>query len=110
MRDIELKVNGARVTIDFTHANLSTETLLERAEEILPLLSSLIEADDACLKLTSGDLANRLRGCLAMNMMCQHATQKAIEQAILLRKIADGSEAIADHGFPEFSDGQSLDV
>lgn len=105
-----MEVAGSRVVIDFARTGLNVETLMDRAQEVLPLLYALMLADDTWLKLTGDDLAARERGCLAMNMICQGATQSATNCAELLMAIADGSETIADHGFPEFEDGQSLDV
>jgi len=110
MQNVDLEVAGSRVTIDFARTGLSVETLGDRAREVLPLLHALIAADDTWLKLTGDNLAARERGCLAMNMMCQGATLSATKRAELLRAIADGSESIADHGFPEFEGRQSLDV
>lgn len=110
MQSVDMEVSGSRVTIDFTRTGLNVETLMERAQEVLPLLHALLSADDTWIKLTGGDLAARERGFLAMNMICQAATQSATKRAELLRTIADGSQSISDHGFPEFEDGQSLDV
>ena len=110
MQNVDMEVCGSRVTIDFARTGLNVETLMDRAQEVLPLLHALLSADDTWLKLAGDDLAARERGCLAMNMMCQGATQSATKRAELLRAIADGSESISDHGFPEFEDGQSLDV
>ena len=110
MKDVDLEVAGSRVAIDFGRTGLNTETLEQRAREILPLLLAMVSADDAWLRLTGRELTARERGCLAMNMMCQSATQSATKRAELLQAIADGSESIADHGFPEFADGQFLNV
>lgn len=110
MEDVDIEVAGSRVTIDFARAGLNMETLGERAREVLPLLKALLSADDAWLSLSGEELSARERGCLAMNMMCQGATQSATKRAELLQAIADGRESIADHGFPEFEGGQSLDV
>ncbi|PKQ10556.1 MAG: hypothetical protein CVT70_19005 [Alphaproteobacteria bacterium HGW-Alphaproteobacteria-1] len=110
MRDIDMEVTDARVIIDFARTGLTTETLVARVREVLPLLCALLSADDAFFKLSEDELAVRERGYLAINMMCQGATQKATSWAELLQAIADGSESIADHGFPEFEGGQSLDV
>lgn len=110
MQSVDMEVSGSRVTIDFTRTGLNVETLMERAQQVLPLLHALLSADDTWTKLTGGDLAARERGFLAMNMICQAATQSATKRAELLRTIADGSQSISDHGFPEFEDGQSLDV
>jgi hypothetical protein len=110
MQNVDMEVAGSRVTIDFTRTRLNVETRMDRAQEVLPLTYALLSADDTWLKLTGDDLAARAHGCLAMNMICEGATQSATKRAELLMAIADGSEAIADHGFPEFEDGHSLDV
>ena len=110
MQNVDMEVSGSRVIIDFTRTGMNMETLMERVQEVLPLLYALLSADDTWLKLAGDDLVARERGCLAMNMMCQGATQSATKRAELLREIAGGSKSISDHGFPEFEEGQSLYV
>lgn len=110
MKDVDVEVAGSRLAIDFGRTGLNVETLEERVQQVLPLLHALLSADDAWLKLSGEDLASRARGCMAINMKCQAATQLATKRAELLLAIADGSESIADYGFPEFEGGQSLDV
>lgn len=106
MKDVHVEVTGARVTIDFAHACLNTDTLSVRVREVLPLLKALLSADDAWLKLSSVGLETRQRACLAMDMMCQAATQSATNRAKLLEAVANGSESIANQGFPEFDPEQ----
>lgn len=110
MQDIDVNVTGSRVAIDFARTDLNTETLSDRLHEVLPLLYALLSADDAWFKLTDTERALRDRGILATNMICQGATQNAIQWAELLNSIVDGSESIANHGFPEFESGRSIDV
>ena len=110
MQNVDMEVSGSRVIIDFSRTGLSVETLMSRAQEVLPLLYALLSADDIWFKLEGDDLAARERGCLAMNMMCQSAMHSATKRAELLRVIADGSRSVRDQGFPEFEDGHSLDV
>jgi hypothetical protein len=97
-------VSGSQITIDFANTSLDLKTLLERTEEMLPLLHALISADEAWFKLNNNEKVLRGRGYVTMNMLCQSATQIATEKAKLLKAIADGSELIEDHGFPEYDD------
>lgn len=110
MRGVAVEVVGSRVVLDFSGTDLCVETLTERTHEILPLLYALMLADSCWLKLSDDELDTRGRGCAAINMMCQQATINATKMADLLRAIADGSETIADHGFPEFGGVSALDV
>lgn len=110
MEDVYVEVAGTRVTIDFASLCLNTETLTERVSEILPLLKALIYADDAWLNLSGVELATRERACIAMDMMCQEATQSATNRAKLLEAVANGSESIANHGFRDLDFGQDLSV
>ncbi|OOY04578.1 hypothetical protein BMI87_10165 [Thioclava sp. F28-4] len=110
VKKVDLEVTGSRLVIDFKRTDLSTETLLERAEEVLPLLIALISADDTLCRLTDEEFAERDRAWQAMDLMCQAATQSATRRAELLEAIASGKESIAAHGFPEFSGEKSVDV
>lgn len=110
MQDIDLKVTGATVTIDFGRAAINVETLEERTHEVLSLLSNLLLADSVWQNLTDSEREGRLNAWAAMGMMVQSDLQTANKRAKLLVAIADGSESISNHGFPEFQDGQLLDV
>lgn len=106
MLDVDIEVTGSCITIDFGRTGLHIATLKHRAEEVLPLLFSLVSADDTWLNLSEEEQLSRTRAWLAMDMMCQAATLNATRGAELLGSIAGGEESIADHGFPEFASGQ----
>lgn len=42
MKDVDIEVGGSRVIIDFGRTGLNTESLAERAKEVLPLLHALL--------------------------------------------------------------------
>jgi hypothetical protein len=104
MQDIDININGTRVTIDFSHSGLSASTLDERLADVIPLLCALLSADDTWIELNADEVASRNRGCIAINMLCQASINNAKKYAELLQKIANGRELISNHGFPEFSD------
>jgi hypothetical protein len=104
IQGVSIMVAGSQITLDFTATCLNLKTLLERTEEILPLLHALVSADDTWFDLTNSEILLRGRAYVTMNMLCQSAMQIATQKARLLKSIADGSEKIADHGFPEFDE------
>lgn len=110
MQDINIEVAEDRVIIHLGEAGLNNQSIVQRVDEILPLLRALLSADDAFVKLSEEEFFERDRGCMAVNMRCQFSIQEATRQAELLKAIADGSESISDHGFPEFEGDQTLDV
>jgi len=110
MEPFEVIVADSRVTINFACVSQSPETLVERINDILPLLQALLSADEAWLGISDDEYAARARGWLAIDMMCKMDIQAATQRAKLLKSIADGAETIGDHGFPEFEDGESFNV
>lgn len=110
MQGISTSINGPQLTVDFSEAKLDLSSLGERIEEILPLLYALLAADTALSTLNGDEVETRGRGFLAIDAMCQVAIWNAQEKAELLREIAKGEASIANHGFPEFAEGRSVDV
>ncbi|MGB0843301.1 MAG: hypothetical protein ACPGVN_00990 [Alphaproteobacteria bacterium] len=105
-----VETNGPCLTIDLSATGLDLSNLSERAELLVPLLYALLAADTQLAACTASERQAVLRGFMAKDLSCQMTIYTAVTQANLLRDIAAGDEHIADHGFPEFSDGQSIDV
>lgn len=110
MQEINIEVAEDRLVIHLGQIGLNNKSLMQRVDEVLPLLRALVSADHASEKLSEEEFFERGRGCMAISMRCQFLIQEATRQAELLRKIADGSETISDHGFPEFDGGPIIDV
>jgi hypothetical protein len=109
MPDVDLEVSGKRVVIDFRRLAPGSEALAERVRDVLPVLIALVSADSAWRSLTEEERRLRANARSAIDMKTQATLLFAQAQAELLVAIIDGSESIADHGFPEFLDGQSQD-
>lgn len=110
MQDVDLKVIGPRVTLDFGRTKLNSNSLEERSRELLPLLFSLVSADSAWANRSVDEQDRYHQAYNAQNMVYQAALYATMQRAGLLIAIADGSESIADHGFPEFQENREFDV
>jgi hypothetical protein len=110
MEDIRFEVDGPRLIVDFSQTGLSLETVEDRARDVFPLLAALLAADGVWQNLTASDQQERLRGYAAMNMVCQARIIAAVRQAELLAAITAGDASIADHGFPEFQNGDETAI
>lgn len=109
MQEIDLKVVGTSVVIDFG-ALAPAVDFEERTREILPILSGLLAADTAWLALTERERDLRVCARAAFELTLQAALAATAARAELLKAIVDGSALAADHGFPEFADGRCDDV
>jgi hypothetical protein len=102
--DISLRIDGTRAVLDFGPAALSPEDIELRIQQVVPLLSLLLEADIVQDSLEEPEFWKRFRGSAAQNMIVEGAIWSATLQAELLTHIVTGRESIASHGFPEFGD------
>lgn len=109
MLEAYLEVTGMRVVIDLGHLATDSEAFFERVQDVLPILVALVSADGAWQGLTHEDRHRRAPASMAMEMKSQAALLAAKVQAELQVAIIEGRQFIADHGFPEFQDGRSLD-
>lgn len=82
---------------------ISKELALERLEELEQLLSAVLSFDTTVCELSDDDLTARNSACAAMDLKYQVYVGALSEHLKTAQRIADGSEDIANHGFPEFS-------
>lgn len=102
-KEVELSVSGSIVNINL--GDIARDVDVEgRVKEVLPLLVSLLRADRAWLSLTEQEQISRFRARAAADLGVQAVLSIALARANVLGAIIDGSESIADHGFPEFLD------
>jgi hypothetical protein len=104
MSGVRVDYDGSRIAIDFAASGLDLKTLPERVMEVLPLLVSLVEADNAWLTLSQEEISHRAKARAAIELMTQAATQNAIQYASLLKATILGEKSVGDYGFPEFAD------
>jgi hypothetical protein len=74
----------------------------ERLADILELLDEILNFDQAQSGLLEDLALERQQACYAMDLKYQILLRTLTRQAALARKIAESTEVISDHGFPEF--------
>ncbi|WP_123876559.1 hypothetical protein [Fuscovulum blasticum] len=102
--DVSVEVRDRTVKLNFGAGVGLPETLEGRIRDLIPLLLSLLEADDRWSRLSDDAKASRLQAGAAQGLRFDMALAAALRQAELLVAIVDGTESIANHGFPEFAD------
>lgn len=80
------------------------ELTQERLHELIPLLTEVLAFDETVSELSEADLQKRNRACAAMDLKYQVYLDTLVKLVATAKHIADGSEDIANYGFPEFSD------
>jgi hypothetical protein len=97
-------MEGQSARLDFGPMALEPEDIERRVRQILPIVERLLAAEVTKMSLDDSTLQKRFRGIAAQDMVVDAAIWATALQAELLMDIVSGSESIADHGFPEFSD------
>lgn len=76
----------------------------DRVAQLRHVLSEIVAAETAFDTVVDHVPDTRIQAYQAIELKYQMTLQAAAQYATLARCIADGSEAIEDHGFPEFAD------
>lgn len=74
----------------------------ERLGEIETMLREILSFDEVVAQLSESDLVRLQPAVAAMDLKYQTIVNAATHQARSANNVADGSESISDHGFPEF--------
>jgi hypothetical protein len=100
-----LSVNIEPQTLSLTVSDFSEEIaqrISKRLVDLKPLLEEILRFDDTTSDLSDDEFGKRRAACAAMDLKFQLMLSLASDQARLAREIAEGTERIADHGYPEF--------
>jgi hypothetical protein len=102
---IECVKTSEKISLEISgFSQAQTEAIEARVLEILKVVQEIIKFDSIYDELPYDETSNRQIACQAVNLKYQIALETAKTLATLCRDVAEGSEKIEDHGFPEFSD------
>lgn len=100
---LKVTVRDSIVTFDFSEFSIDSDILLDRIDEITPVLQSVIEAD-VIRSLADDDLHARLLPLiLAKDLMYQAYLHKAQSEAKAMEDVLMERVTASQAGFPEFS-------
>jgi hypothetical protein len=94
--------DGSSVTINLEAFNLSRDSIIERLEEIVPVLEAILSADSVRMTLTSATWRRLQVAITTQDLLYQGKLYEALAAARLLSDLQLEKENIGDHGFPEF--------
>jgi hypothetical protein len=103
-----LSVNIEPQTLSLKVSDFSEEVaerIAKRLVDLKPLLEEILRFDDTTSDLSGDEFGKRRMACAAMDLKYQLMLSLASDQARLAREISEGTERIADHGYPEFDFG-----
>ena len=93
--EVSLKVSGLGAE--------EAADVLDRLNQLKGMVQSVIDSDGVVANLPDVEYASKLQACQAIVLRYQFAIEAAKQQAMLIGAVAQGTEKIEDHGFPEFS-------
>lgn len=111
MINIRPEVSNNSISLEFRDLDLvlHMEAILVALEEVVPLLSKLIEAELTWAQLSDEEQVKRLHGHLAMGLSVQGYIALAVEKSNIQKEFLLGNTGLSDIGFPEFIQGSNLD-
>lgn len=111
MSDTNLKVqiDGYVVSIDLSEFPIDQSTLLERIEEITPILASILTADLARSRLDDDLYEKLMSAIMAKDLTYQIILYRAKLEAEAMLAITEQRLRASDVGFPEFDGSINLD-
>lgn len=111
MKTIAASVKKKQLELDLSEfmPSLSEEEVLSVLDDLLPLLSAMLETQLAWTSITDERREKLIRAHLSLGMMTQAAITVATNRANIQRKVVEERAEIDDFGFPEFGSEPALD-
>jgi len=103
MPSTAISVSQDRIEFRFSDLDATEDDLRHRAEDLVPLLTALLEADAAFNRATDTEKEHRIAGFLSLNLMCKALIDQARQKGRNLEMIASGGAQPGEFGFPEFA-------
>lgn len=105
---IKVSVDSSIVTLDFSHIEIEHDLLVERVNEIVPVLAGAIEADCARLRVDDAVHERILPLILAKDMTYQACLHRALAEIVGVIDVIDGRLTAQQMRYPEFDGGSGL--
>jgi hypothetical protein len=104
-------VSKNSISLEFSDLDLALhlEAIVDALDEVVPLLSKLIEAELTWTQLSEEEQESRLHGHLAMGLSVRGCIALAVEKSKAMQEFLLGNIGLSDIGFPEFLKGSNLD-
>lgn len=106
---VGISVVNSVVSLDFSYANVEHEVLVDRVNEIAPVLESAIDADLARALVSDDMYAKLLPLVLVKDLTYQAYLHKAREEIGGIVQVLIGKLNASQMGYPEFEIGSHLD-
>lgn len=102
---VDSSLDGMRVVVDCSAFQLASDVVLERLDELLPIIDQVLAADEVWLSLPDDLISSRFRERLALDMVYQACLVRAHSEAVSLFRVVSGIEPSSGASFPEFRRG-----